>query len=154
MAMRQRSNWYDLYVERPLGRKQPQVSAGPPEAEVGDDSASGYLILVDEEASRDAMLHMLAGHALSAIHDRIARGDIPGNAVQTVLAQVFSHDLPQAQLTPAAERGGDRLTSLMSDRDDRLKLVGTVLEIIDGTGCVSSKTAKQQSDPAVARSRV
>ncbi|HKT03485.1 MAG TPA: LuxR C-terminal-related transcriptional regulator [Rugosimonospora sp.] len=83
-AMRRNPDWYDSYVERPLGRKPAPLAPEPP-----TDSDSAPLQLTEPHEADDARLLELATLAIQAIEQRLQKGDDPRSAVIEVLRIAF-----------------------------------------------------------------
>ncbi|MEV6599743.1 hypothetical protein AB0M36_23215 [Actinoplanes sp. NPDC051346] len=75
-VMRRRPDWYESYVERPLGAKRAPVAAAP----VGDEAGGSArpLVLAGPHDRIDAELLRLAAEAVRAIDTRVTRGGAGG----------------------------------------------------------------------------
>jgi hypothetical protein len=134
-AMKQRSAWYDEYVERPLGHKQaPTVSDGY----AGEDGpAPPPLPLTQQDEIDDARLTALAEEALAALRARLARGEDARSAVGAVIGTVFGGDgveTTQREIGCApleAPTHGEVVTRLLSDPAEIDRITARVLAVIE-----------------------
>jgi hypothetical protein len=122
-AMRRRPDWYDSYVERPLGHKRAPVWTGEPARE---------LPLTEPHHHVDAELLRLAADAVSAIDRRLAGGETAKTVVVDVIRAVFGRSVtiaglehpPHAIADPVGGLSGALTNTATLDR-----IVATVLEI-------------------------
>jgi hypothetical protein len=124
-AMRSRPDWYESYVERPLGRKQAPVAALPP--------ADKPLALADPDERVEAELRRLAADAVGAIDRRLGKGEQTRIVVAEVIRAVFGRTLA-AGLSNAPHSGADPLggvTGALADPARLSRIVATVRTIID-----------------------
>jgi hypothetical protein len=129
-AMRRRPDWYESYVERPLGRKQAPVAALP--VEDGTGPAAAPLGLGDPYASVETEMLRLAGDAVGAIDRRLGRGQetraIVVEVIRTVFGGTFTGTLDQAPHDVADPLGG--VTGALADQSTVNRIVATVRDII------------------------
>jgi hypothetical protein len=124
-AMRRRPDWYESYVERPLGRKQAPVAALPP--------TDAPLALADPDESVEAEMRRLAADAVGAIGRRLGRGEQTQAVVAEVIRAVFGRTLA-AGLDRAPHARADPLggvTGALADPATLQRIVATVRTIID-----------------------
>jgi len=124
-AMRRRPEWYESYVERPLGRKQAPVAALPP--------TEAPLALADPDESVEAEMRRLAADAVGAIGRRLGRGEQTQDVVAEVIRAVFGRTLA-AGLNRAPHAAADPLggvTGALGDPTTLRRIVATVRTIID-----------------------
>jgi hypothetical protein len=95
-AMRKRPDWYESFVERPLGAKQTPVVAAASDV-YGEPVAP--LNLGDPDQGIDEELHRLARNAVRVIGDRIRGGEAAEPVVAEVVRTVFG-----GSFTPAFDR--------------------------------------------------
>lgn len=122
-AMRTRPEWYESFVERPLGTKQAPVAAVPVDAP---------LVLGEPDGDVDSELARLAGQAVRLIDRRVAQGEDAEATVTEVIRSVFG-GLFTGGLDRAPHAGADPLggvTGALSDRGRLDEIVTTVLSII------------------------
>jgi hypothetical protein len=134
-VMRTRPDWYENYVERPLGAKTPPV------ATAAGDGAAGPppLVLVEPDELLDARLTALAAVALQTIQRQLRSGMDLGAAVVDVLARVFGPWDPAYEvgdLPHAATTVDERVTALIGDPVKLAQVVRTVEEIVEATNHV------------------
>jgi hypothetical protein len=132
-VMRTRPAWFDRYVERPLGRKQPPV-AGPLVATDGSTVERPPLSLVDRDDADDASLHVLASRATDEIRCRLRRGERPERVVMSVIWRHFgAEDVTRGlDRTPhEAPRHDEWLATVLRDPARRARVVRAVLAIVD-----------------------
>jgi len=132
-AMRTRPAWFDRYVERPLGRKQPPV-AGPLVATDGSTVERPPLALVGRDDADDASLHVLASRANDEIRSRLRRGERPERVVMSVIWRHFGvEDVTRGlDRTPhEAPHRDEWLASVLRDPARRARVVRAVLALVD-----------------------
>ncbi len=131
-AMRHNRDWYETYIERPLGHKQAPVL--PPAVAAADlTSDRPPLALTQRHESDDALLRELAAVAIDAIAARLGRGwDLP-QAVQDVIGTVFGSGTGTEYLSRLPGAGcddDDRVRALLSDALAVDRLVAEVRDIL------------------------
>ena len=130
-AMRRRPEWYEAYVERPLGAKQAPVTP----VALGDapDEVATPLALAGPDERVDAELLHLAAEAVQAIDARVARGEVAEVVVVEVIRAVFggpfTGTLDRAPHKAADPVGG--VTGALANRATVDRIVTTVLGIAD-----------------------
>jgi hypothetical protein len=132
-VMRTRPTWFDRYVERPLGRKQPPV-AGPLVATDGSTLERPPLSLVDRDDADDASLHLLASRATDEIRSRLRQGERPEPVVMSVIWRLFGvEDVTRGlDRTPhEAPHRDEWLATVLRDPARRASVVHSVLAIVD-----------------------
>lgn len=122
-AMRTRPEWYDKYVERPLGHKRLPVVAHP---------EAGTPLVAYTSDAEDAALEELAAQVVDALQARLARGDDPRTAVIEVVETCFTPD-GTAPTSPAAEWRGERVAALLADDRAVERMVAALLGILRTT---------------------
>jgi len=129
-AMRRRPQWYESYVERPLGRKQTAVSALP--VEDGPGPAATPLALGDPYATVEAEMAKLAGDAVGAIQQRLDQGEhlhaIVVDVIRTVFGGLFTPAIDRAPHDVEDSLGG--VTGALTDQARLNRIVATVRDII------------------------
>ena len=129
-VMRRRAGWYESYVERPLGAKQPPVATAP----VGDATGevARPLALVDPAAGVEAELLRLAAEAVRAIDARLAQGEqaerIVVDVIRAVFGGAFTATLDRAPHTVADPLGG--VSGALANVGTVNRIVTTVMSII------------------------
>jgi hypothetical protein len=126
-AMRRRPQWYESYVERPLGQKQAPVATLP----VADGTAAP-LALGDPDARMETEMLRLAADAVGAIDRRRGRGQetqaIVVEVIRGVFGGTFTGTLDRAPHDGADPLGG--VTGALADPATVDRIVATVREII------------------------
>jgi hypothetical protein len=133
-AMRTKPDWFERYVETPLGHKQPPVAG----AVVGADGQAvdrPALALITRNDVDDASLRALAGQATDEIRRRLELGEAPHTVVRSVVWQVFGADGPDSgqeydrapHTTPAYD---ERLAALLRDPHECDRIVDAVLAVV------------------------
>lgn len=129
-AMRTNRIWYDKFVERPLGRKQPPVLP----ARRGDsDRDPAHLALVGPDDVRDARLRDLAATAVAAIETRVARGADVRTVVVDVLGVVFGAGTGAEEMDSApdpAPTPEERAAAMIGDPATVERIIAVVLDIL------------------------
>jgi hypothetical protein len=129
-AMRRRPEWYESYVERPLGRKQAPVATLPVEDGAGPDAAP--FGLGDPFASAETEMLRLAAAAVGAIDRRLGRGEetqaIVVEVIRAVFGGTFTGTLDRAPHDVADPLGG--VTGALADQTTVNRIVATVRDII------------------------
>ncbi|MEU7791895.1 hypothetical protein ACGFKZ_15370 [Micromonospora tulbaghiae] len=128
VAMRSRIDWYERYVERPLGRKETPVAAAPPE-----DAAVAPLAPADRDARADAELTRLAAYAVEAIGERIGRGESAAEVVVDVLGTVFGRASAATDVEQPPHAGtdpGETVLGALGERADVDRIVAAALDIV------------------------
>ncbi|GAA0476009.1 hypothetical protein Ade02nite_42300 [Paractinoplanes deccanensis] len=121
-AMRRRPQWYEQYVEAPLGHKQPPVASaahldGPAEP------------ATDPAAEHERLLTALAHGAVQLIRARLSRGEPARAVVVEVINTVFGADSGDGASGRAYD---DRLERVLRDGAGIDRIVATVLDILRG----------------------
>ena len=130
-AMRRRPDWYESYVERPLGAKQAPVTP----VALGDapGEVATPLALAGPDERVDAELLHLAAEAVRAIDARVERGEVAEVVVVEVIRAVFggpfTGTLDRAPHKVADPVGG--VTGALANRATVDRIVNTVLGIAD-----------------------
>jgi hypothetical protein len=122
-AMRRRPDWYDAYVERPLGGKQAPVWTGEPARD---------LPLTDPHHHVDAELLRLAADAVRAIDGRLAGGEAAEGVVVDVIRAVFGRSVTIAGLENSPYATADPIGGLsgaLTDTATIERIVATVRDI-------------------------
>ncbi|MDX5460295.1 hypothetical protein ACGFI5_04255 [Micromonospora tulbaghiae] len=120
-AMSSRPQWYEQYVEGPLGHKQAPLASSALLDDRGD-------VPVDAEAENERLLTALADGAVQLIRVRLARGEAAATVVAEVIDTVFGADVSGGHLGRAYD---DRLERVLRDSSELDRIVATVLDIID-----------------------
>jgi len=124
-AMRTRPDWYESFVERPLGTKQAPVAAV-----YGEPAAP--LVLGEPDGDVDTELVRLAGHAVRLIDRCVGQGEDAKATVAEVIRHVFgglfAGGLDRAPHAAPDPLGG--VTGALADRGRLDGIVTTVLSII------------------------
>jgi hypothetical protein len=128
-AMRRRPDWYDSFVERPLGSKEPPVAAAVTDA-YGEPVTP--LSLADPDQRVEEELHRLAHNAVRVIGERL-RGDedaetVVAEVIRTVFGGAFTGALdraPYSECDPAGEVSG-----ALVDRERLATITSTALAIL------------------------
>lgn len=120
-AMGRRPQWYERYVEAPLGHKQAPVVSTTRLDSPGEPP-------VDAGTEHERVLTALAHGAVQLIRARLARGEPARTVVVEVLDTVFGADVGGGQLGRAYD---DRLERVLRDAGELDRIVAAVLEIID-----------------------
>ncbi|MDG4762880.1 hypothetical protein O7632_01930 [Solwaraspora sp. WMMD406] len=130
-AMSHRPQWYERYVEVPLGRKQAPVVAVP-RLDDRDGGRPPAPTDVSIEHEQDRVLTALAHDAVALITARLARGEPARQVVADVLGVVFGTDDAVAPGSyETGDRGyGDRLDRMLRDATELDRLVAAVLDIV------------------------
>ena len=130
-TMRRRPEWYDAYVERPLGTKQAPVAALPVEDVTGRSAAP--LTLGDPDARVEAEMRRLAAVAVGAIDRRLVAGEVTEAVVVDVIRRVFGGMftglLDRAPHDAADPLGG--VTGALADPETVHRIVTTVRAILN-----------------------
>ncbi|WP_422747219.1 hypothetical protein [Micromonospora sp. WMMD1219] len=129
-VMRTRPQFFERYVERPLGRKQmPVVSL--------HDAADASLLLRDDrKEADDVALTELAATAIAAIGRRILAGEDPATVTAEILRTVFgTTSTDSMERPPLADPNYDELVDqLLLDEKAVNRIARTVIEIVQDTG--------------------
>lgn len=128
-AMRRSPEWYESYVERPLGHKQAPVVA------LDVSGVDRPLTLTEPHLHVDAEMLRLAGGAVTAIDRRIAAGEDAQRVVVDVIRATFGRSVSVVGLDHAPHSASDPLgglTGALTDLDTINRIVATVREIVDG----------------------
>ena len=123
-AMRRRPQWYEAYVERPLGAKR---------APVAPDEQATPLALAGPDERLDSELLGLAAQAVREIDARVARGEsaevVAVEVIRAVFGGPFTGTLDRAPHAVADPLGG--VTGALADQATVNRIVTTVLGIVD-----------------------
>jgi hypothetical protein len=122
-AMRRRPDWYERYVERPLGGKQAPVAPLPMEEMQGE--AALPLSLDDPYAQIEAEMQRLAADAVASIDSRLDSGEDTSTVVVEVIRGVFG-----GALTGTLELAPYRVTDPLGDVTGALADSATVDRIV------------------------
>jgi hypothetical protein len=129
-AMRRRPDWYESYVERPLGRKQAPVATLP--VEDGTGEAAAPLALGDPYARVETEMLRLAADAVRVINRRLERGQdaqaIVVEVIRGVFGGTFIGTLDRAPHDVADPLGG--VTGALANPATVNRIVATVQDII------------------------
>jgi hypothetical protein len=131
-AMRTNRRWYDLYIERPLGRKHAPVL---PVQRNGREAEPLVPVRRDERA--DGRLRDLADLAVDAIARRLAAGEDRAEAVRAVLGIAFGGGTGADGLGEVPGAGADhdeRLAALIADPATVQRVVEAIVDIIRPRG--------------------
>jgi hypothetical protein len=129
-VMRRRPQWYELYVERPLGRKQAALAPLP----MGDGSsaAAAPLAIGDAYERVEPEMSRLAADAVGAIRRRLGKGErtqaIVAEVIRAVFGGPFTPTIGMAPHDAADPLGG--VTGALADPARLNRIVATVREII------------------------
>ena len=133
VAMSRRPEWFERYVERPLGKKQTSVAYAPvPGADFGS-GVSADLRLVPSDAVVDARLVRTACEALEAILSRVRAGAELRDAVLAVVLTVFDAGTGAEEMDGVPGGGdatGERVLRMMADPATVERVVGVVTELL------------------------
>jgi len=139
-AMKQNPDWYETYVERPLGRKAAPL-VGAPRTGGDTEREPGYVSCAGPDEDVEATLRDLAAEVIEAVEARMLAGDDPRTAVVDVLSFVFGGGTGSEHLGRApgsTPDPGERVAQILADPDavDRVVevLVAFVLEEMAGEG--------------------
>jgi hypothetical protein len=129
-VMRRRPQWYQDYVERPLGHKV--APAAPPPGDGITDPRP--LVTVTPQESDDAWVSGLAAAAVDAIRTGLDHHHDPTETVVEVLTQLFLGGTGSDQLDRLPSAGDDqphqRLSALLADPVALSGIVDRVLRIV------------------------
>jgi len=129
-AMRTRPDWYQKYVERPLGHK-PAPVAPLPQTRDGRYFDPPALSLVDPHEAGDVAMRELAAAALAELDRRLSRGEHRGPVVLDVLTTVFGADQPvDPGQAPHADTRNLDVEQRLSDPAVLDHVIATVLTIL------------------------
>jgi hypothetical protein len=120
-TMRTHREWYENYVERPLGHKRPPVVGPTGVAELPP------LLLAGGAGGADSHLADLAAGAIQAIQARLRRGQDATAVVTDVVRSVFGMDIGGATAAPDYQHQVD---ALLGDAGRVARVVETVLRIV------------------------
>ncbi|GAA4588335.1 hypothetical protein BJY16_008530 [Actinoplanes octamycinicus] len=128
-AMRRRPAWYESFVERPLGAKQPPVAVTGVDA-YGEPIAP--LPLTEPDQQVESELQRLAAEAVRALRVRLATGEPAEAAVAEVIRSVFGGVLTSTLDQPphlAADPVGG-ITGALTEPDRLNRIVAAALTIV------------------------
>jgi hypothetical protein len=126
-AMRSRIEWYERYVERPMGRKQPPVVGS------AEDGLTPPLSLVEQHERIDARLVDLASNAVEALRHLLRAGVDEATAVADVVRAAFGTGLVAEELECPPHAGStemDRVSTLLADPGVVRRVVAVMREIV------------------------
>jgi len=122
-VMRRRPNWYESYVERPLGAKRAPVATAPVGEATGE--VAKPLALVEAAAQVDSELLRLAAEAVRAIDARLATGEQAERIVVDVIRAIFG-----GSFTATLDRAPHEVADPLGGVSGALANVGTVNRIV------------------------
>lgn len=123
------ADWYEKYVERPLGRKWAPVAAIDWLGEAGAAGEAGYLSLVPGHERDDARLAEAASACLELVRHGLARGGEPRQVVAEALTASFASDsVLDDELTGGGS--GEIVAAVLADPAALERLVTDVLDIV------------------------
>jgi hypothetical protein len=128
-AMRRRPQWYQDYVERPLGRKMATIA--PPPCDGSTDPRP--LVSTTPGERDDLRVSGLACVAVDAIRAGIRSDRDPAETVVQVLTRLFLGGTGSDEIDRAPSAGGDehhRLSALLADPAALAGIVDRVLRIV------------------------
>jgi hypothetical protein len=131
-AMQARPDWYEQYVEQPLGRKEAPVSTAP-RAVGGDAQEPQPLDLTPVDERDEAALTGVAAAAVEAICERIGHGEEPRTVVADVLRKTFGADDPADGIdrVPGSEPAhAERVRRMIEDPAELDRIVDTALKAL------------------------
>ena len=131
-AMRRRPQWYESYVERPLGAKQAPVATRPV-SDSGGEATAAPLALGDPDAGVETEMRRLAAEAVGSIDRRLGHGQETKAIVADVIRQVFGGSGFTGTLDRAPHGGADPLggvTGALADPATLSRIVDTVRSIL------------------------
>ncbi|MET7423434.1 hypothetical protein [Dactylosporangium sp. NPDC005555] len=131
-VMRAKREWYERYVEGPLGHKHVPVPRFTPENASGDHFGPA-LSLIDAGERDDLYMRELAHLAMTAMRTRLQAGEDPRTVVSEVINVAFGDGAG-----PAPDGGphlsciaGEHVGRLLRDQDRISRIVVAVLAIVD-----------------------
>jgi hypothetical protein len=129
-AMRERPQWYQDHVERPLGAKTPPLA--PTFTTNGKVAEPPELVLTTPADTIDFRLTDLAALALCAIEDQLVAGPCDDTAIGRIIAAVFGRLDSDAALAQAPDAlGGRGIGALVDDPVQLDRIVSVVREILE-----------------------
>jgi hypothetical protein len=132
-AMRTKRDWYDRYIERPLGRKSAPVLPAQRRADDSYDQEPPHLVPAQRHEVDDARLCHLAALAVDAVDERLSHGEDAEIAVVTVLRAVFSSGTGAGDLdrVPGTDPDdAEQVEHLLTDRAAIQRVTKAVVDII------------------------
>ncbi|BCJ41044.1 hypothetical protein GCM10010168_46570 [Actinoplanes ianthinogenes] len=130
-AMRRRPSWYESFVERPLGAKQPPVAVASVDA-WGEPVAPFPVSAPDQQVESE--LQRLAAEAVRTLRARLATGEPAEPAVVEVIRTVFggmlTSTLDQPPHLTCDPVGG--ITGALTEPARRDRIVAAALTIVAG----------------------
>ncbi len=131
-AMRTNPQWYERYIERPLGSKQvPLIPFNQADVDMYGDLFA--LQLVSPAEAEDNLLLDLARQAIDLIAQRLRRGDDPRTTVREVMLAVFGLTAITEAMAQPPDIGTDRqerINKLLNDPVAVDLLVELVMTIV------------------------
>ncbi|WP_327009989.1 hypothetical protein OHA72_23790 [Dactylosporangium sp. NBC_01737] len=131
-VMRAKREWYERYVEGPLGHKHvpvPRFSLENP----GDSALTPALSLVDAGERDDLYMRELAHLAMTAMRTRLLAGEDPRTVVAEVINVAFGDGAAPAMDGAAhlSDADGEHVGRLLRDQDRISRIVVAVLAIVE-----------------------
>jgi hypothetical protein len=127
-VLRRRPEWYESYVERPLGAKQAPVATAALDA----GGTVAPLALGEPDGRIESELLRLAADAVRAIDARLSKGGqaeaVVADVIRTVFGNTFTATLDRAPHTAADPVGG--VSGALTNLATLNRIVRTVLAIV------------------------
>ena len=130
-AMRRRPDWYEKYVERPMGHKPAPVWI--PARSADGTQAEPEPLVVPAHEQADAQLSELAARAVELIAGRVRRGEEPALVVAEVLRTVFGDVPVSADLdrpSGAGKTGPEQVIALIDDPARLEEIITVVVALV------------------------
>jgi hypothetical protein len=121
-VMRAKREWYERYVERPLGHKHVPVPRYAPDSPAGD-----ALSLVDAGERDDLYMRELAHLAMTAMRTRLSAGEDPRTVVTEVINVAFGDATALDGAPGLRSADGEHVSRLLRDQDRISRIVVAVL---------------------------
>lgn len=130
-VMRAKREWYERYVEGPLGHKHVPVPRFAPETPGG--AFAPALSLVDAGERDDLYMQELAHLAMTAMRTRLLAGEDPRTVVAEVINVAFGDGaVPVMDGAPhLSDAEGEHVGRLLCDQDRISRIMVAVLAIVD-----------------------
>ena len=131
-VMRAKREWYERYVEGPLGHKHVPVPRFAPENATGDQDAPA-LSLVDAGERDDLYMRELAHLAMTAMRTRLRAGEDPATVVAEVIEVAFGGGaVPALDGAPRlSDTAGYHVGRILRDQDRIRDIVAAVLAVVE-----------------------
>ncbi|MEV4134941.1 hypothetical protein AB0J72_22540 [Dactylosporangium sp. NPDC049742] len=131
-VMRTKREWYERYVEGPLGHKHVPVPRYAPECPAGDQDTPA-LSLVDIGERDDLYMRELAHLAMTAMRTRLRAGEDPATVVAEVIAVAFGDGaVPALDGGPRlSDTAGDHVGRILRDQGRIRDIVAAVLAVVE-----------------------